>query len=74
MERENLNLSFDVPATIAFGKDLIHAEPEEIGAVITTYNSARLHLEKNPRRSASKCSLLDECAQAQKSLRCSKDP
>ena len=33
---------------VAFGKDLIGAEPDEVGAVITTYNSARLHLEKIP--------------------------
>jgi len=46
--KEELESKFDVPATVAFGKDLIPAEPEGIGAVITTYNSARLHLEKIP--------------------------
>jgi superfamily II DNA or RNA helicase len=44
--KEELESKFDVPALIAFGKDLIDAEPDGIGAVITTYNSARLHLEK----------------------------
>jgi superfamily II DNA or RNA helicase len=46
--KEELESKFDIPAQIAFGKDLIQAEPDEIGAVITTYNSARLHLEKIP--------------------------
>lgn len=46
--KEELESKFDVPALIAFGKDLVDAEPDEIGAVITTYNSARLHLENIP--------------------------
>jgi superfamily II DNA or RNA helicase len=43
-----LQAKFDIPAQIATGKDLIAAEPEDVGAVITTYASARLHLEKIP--------------------------
>jgi superfamily II DNA or RNA helicase len=39
---------FDVPAEIATGQALIDAEPEDVGAVITTYASARLHLDKLP--------------------------
>jgi len=46
--KEELDSKFSIPALIAFGQDLIDAEPDEIGAVITTYNSARLHLEKIP--------------------------
>jgi len=46
--KEELESKFDIPALIAFGKDLIEAEPDGMGAVITTYNSARLHLEKIP--------------------------
>jgi SNF2 family DNA or RNA helicase len=46
--REELESKFAIPALIAFGKDLIDADPHETGAVITTYNSARLHLEKLP--------------------------
>src|ERR1700720_2597740 len=46
--KEELESKFAIPALIAFGKDLIDAAPHETGAVITTYNSARLHLEKIP--------------------------
>jgi superfamily II DNA or RNA helicase len=46
--RDELTTKFEIPAEIAVGKRLIAAEPEEIGAVITTYASARLHLEKIP--------------------------
>jgi SNF2 family DNA or RNA helicase len=46
--KEELESKFDIPALIAFGKDLKDAEPDETGAVITTYNSARLYLEKIP--------------------------
>jgi superfamily II DNA or RNA helicase len=46
--RDELKSKFDIPAEIATGKKLIAAEPEEVGAVITTYASARLHLEKIP--------------------------
>lgn len=46
--QEELRTKFDLPSEIAIGQDLIRAEPGEIGAIITTYASARLHLEKIP--------------------------
>ena len=46
--QEELLTKFNIPAEIAIGKDLIKADPEEIGAIITTYNSARLHLDSIP--------------------------
>src|ERR1017187_406111 len=46
--KEELQTKFDIPSEIAIGKDLIAADPEGTGAVITTYNSARLHLESIP--------------------------
>ena len=46
--RDELKTKFDIPAEIAVGKKLIDAEPEEDSAVITTYASARLHLDKLP--------------------------
>jgi superfamily II DNA or RNA helicase len=39
---------FDIPSEVATGRRLMDAEPEELGAVITTYNSARLYLDKIP--------------------------
>jgi SNF2 family DNA or RNA helicase len=46
--RDELNIKFDIPAEIATGRKLIEMEPEDTGAVITTYASARLHLDKLP--------------------------
>jgi SNF2 family DNA or RNA helicase len=46
--QSELRSKFDIAAEIATGKTLIDAEPEDVGAVITTYASARLHLEKLP--------------------------
>lgn len=47
--KEELESKFGIPSQIAAGKDLLKAEPEnEIGAIITTYNSARLYLERLP--------------------------
>jgi SNF2 family DNA or RNA helicase len=46
--REELELKFGIPAEVAIGKELLNAEPEEVGAVITTYNSARIHLDAIP--------------------------
>jgi len=46
--REELQTKFDIPSEIAIGRTLIEADPEEIGAVITTYHSARLHLDSIP--------------------------
>lgn len=46
--QDELASKFDVPAEIATGRALIAGDPGEMGAVITTYNSARLHLDKIP--------------------------
>jgi superfamily II DNA or RNA helicase len=46
--RDELQGKFDIPAEIAIGQELIEAEPVRVGAVITTYASARLHLDKLP--------------------------
>ena len=46
--QDELKTKFDIPALVAAGKKLIKAEPEGVGAVITTYASARLHLDKIP--------------------------
>jgi SNF2 family DNA or RNA helicase len=46
--REELRAKFNIPAQIAIGNKLMKAEPKEAGAVITTYNSARLYLEAIP--------------------------
>ena len=46
--KTELSEKFDIPAEVVIGKDLVTAEPYEPGAIITTYNSARLYLEKIP--------------------------
>ncbi len=46
--RDELQSKFNIPAEIVVGKDLIEAEPQDAGAVITTYHSARLYLDKIP--------------------------
>ncbi len=46
--QNELKVKFDIPSEIASGRKLITAEPEDIGAIITTYASARLHLDKIP--------------------------
>jgi superfamily II DNA or RNA helicase len=46
--RDELQSKFDIPAEIATGRELIDADPQDVGAVITTYASARLHLDKLP--------------------------
>lgn len=43
--QEELKEKFDIASDIVFGIDLIKARPGEGTAVITTYNSARLHLD-----------------------------
>lgn len=43
-----LLVKFGIKSEVVTGKKLIDAEPEDVGAVITTYNSARLYLEKIP--------------------------
>jgi superfamily II DNA or RNA helicase len=46
--QNELKVKFDIPSEIASGRKLITAEPEDVGAIITTYASARLHLGKIP--------------------------
>jgi superfamily II DNA or RNA helicase len=46
--QEELLTKFNIPSEIATGKDLIKADLEDTGAIITTYNSARLHLDSIP--------------------------
>ena len=46
--QEELLTKFNIASEIAIGQDLISADPEETGAIITTYNSARLHLNSIP--------------------------
>ncbi len=47
--QEELLTKFNIPSEIAIGRDLIKADPEGTGAVITTYHSARLHLDPIPK-------------------------
>ncbi|MBY0612143.1 MAG: DEAD/DEAH box helicase [Beijerinckiaceae bacterium] len=46
--KEELASKFDIPSIIATGREILSANPGDVGAVITTYNSARLYLEKIP--------------------------
>ncbi len=46
--KDELETKFDIPAEFVTGSKLINAEPNELGAIITTYHSARSHLEKLP--------------------------
>ncbi|CUU16256.1 putative protein with helicase domain CDS [Bradyrhizobium sp.] len=46
--RDELQTKFNIEAEFVTGSKLVSAEPETIGAVITTYHSARAHLEKIP--------------------------
>jgi superfamily II DNA or RNA helicase len=46
--QEELHTKFDISSEIATGRSLVDADPDGIGAVITTYNSARLYLEQIP--------------------------
>lgn len=46
--KDELQAKFEIDAQIAIGKELKTAEPAETGAVITTYNSARLYLNDVP--------------------------
>ena len=46
--KSELVTKFDIPAIFVTGRDLLTADFEEFGVVITTYNSARLYLEKIP--------------------------
>src|SRR6267154_25426 len=46
--QEELKEKFNLDSEIATGKELIDADPEEPGAVITTYHSARIYLDRIP--------------------------
>lgn len=46
--KQELETKFDVPCRIATGRELLTADHESMGAIITTYNSARLYLDKLP--------------------------
>lgn len=46
--KEELETKFGIESQIAIGKTLVDAEPDGVGAVITTYNSARMYLERIP--------------------------
>src|ERR1700692_3579106 len=46
--QDELQAKFNIPAKIAMGKELINTEPEDVGAVITTYGSAHLWLDRIP--------------------------
>lgn len=46
--KEELENKFDIDCEVATGKELLSANPGENGAVITTYNSARLYLDSLP--------------------------
>lgn len=48
--KEELETKFDIPAQVAPGRALLDADPEgEVGAVITTYHSAREYIKRLPR-------------------------
>jgi superfamily II DNA or RNA helicase len=46
--KDELGTKFDISADVVTGSKLVAADPDEIGAVITTYHSARVHLDKIP--------------------------
>jgi SNF2 family DNA or RNA helicase len=46
--KDELQSKFDIDAEIAIGRNLLSADPDETGAVITTYNSARMYLDAIP--------------------------
>jgi superfamily II DNA or RNA helicase len=46
--RQELEEKFDIQSEVATGRALLDADPDGVGAVITTYNSARLYLDQLP--------------------------
>ena len=46
--QQELETKFDIPTEIATGRELLAADLDGAGAIITTYNSARLYLAKIP--------------------------
>lgn len=47
--KDELKNKFDIDAEIAIGRALLTADPDEAGAVITTYNTARMYLDALPK-------------------------
>src|ERR1700733_2760969 len=43
-----LKTKFRIPAQVVVGRDLLYAEAEDVGAIITTYHSACLYLDQIP--------------------------
>ena len=46
--KSELSTKFDIPAKFVTGRELLTADFEDFGVIITTYNSARLYLEDIP--------------------------
>jgi ERCC4-related helicase len=46
--KQELEDKFDIRSEVATGRDLLDAGPGDAGAVITTYNTARLYLDELP--------------------------
>lgn len=46
--KQELAEKFEIPSEVATGHALLEANPADVGAVITTYNSARMYLENIP--------------------------
>jgi superfamily II DNA or RNA helicase len=47
--KEELETKFDIPAEIAIGNELLDADPDDdVGAVITTYHTARQYIKRIP--------------------------
>jgi SNF2 family DNA or RNA helicase len=46
--KEELESKLDIPTEIAIGKELITSGRDGVGAIITTYNTARLYLDALP--------------------------
>ena len=46
--KQELKEKFDISSEVAIGRELLTADPGEVGAVITTYNTARLYLDQLP--------------------------
>ena len=47
--KEELRSKFDIQAEVVIGRDLLRAEPDGVGAIITTYHSARDYLDRMPK-------------------------
>ena len=47
--KEELDAKFGIPSEVAIGRDLVTADPGDVGTVVTTYNSARRYLDELPK-------------------------